>query len=167
MKDVVDTLWTQVNARAATGLALELVAGRVFKSARDLRVDHHLRLPFVVFAPLPAVSHDACGSARYVVREGGVDILVAVEMDGDETDAYEDASERSDELLGNLERVLIGLRAITSGTHPTGVWHWLEWSVENSGPASFAAGPAHLSTLPVWISQVRCRAKFRRTRAAA
>lgn len=163
MKDVVDELFSQLDAKAAPGLALESVEDRVYPNLSDLRATQHVSFPLIVMSPQPVTPMDSCRGSGFVVSDGVIHLLCMTRINEEADQAHDQAQAACGDLEASLIRVLRGLRGLTNATHPEGVWHHLAWSVGAAG----ASKPDHFGGTSVWTQVVTCTIRFRRFRQSA
>lgn len=167
MKDCISELWDALNDQAGAGLALEDVADHVYTTFDDVRIHDGFAFPALFLDPKLSTVLDIAQGSGHVLHEGRIDLLFCVALSRVDTlDAYNAAQEAAEDLRAAGERVLRGLRAVTSADHATGVWHWMTWAA-GAGQAMQLDGAGRLSGIPFYCAPISCVLKFRRYRASA
>ena len=165
MKDVIAGLETALIAKTDAGEALVSVASRVYRNADDMKPGAGLRWPLVVMDADEPQQLDVGVGSRHSHYTGVVTLYCVVRLDESATNPVDAAEQDATDLAANVERVLNGLRGLTDGTHPTGVWHHLTY--ERLPGDVLEAGPSAFSGFASFVVPIRCTFKFHRLRAVA
>jgi hypothetical protein len=147
---------------SADGEALEAFQGNIHADPDMASIGASTTFPLMILRRAPAATVEAARGSRFVVHQGNIYLAVYEPL----TDAHsiEAAMAACDTHRANVERVLLGLRSLSTGDFPEGCWSRMTFSVVEAGGAS--SGPFDLVGVECYRVVYGCEFRFLRERAA-
>lgn len=163
MIDVVAEFLDAIVDATADGEPLESFQNNVHADPARFAVTSSTLFPVMILHRSPPTPVDIARGSRYVVHQGAIFVGIYEPIIDDDVDAAANLCETH---RANLERVLLGLRALNSGDYPTGVWSEMGFELVEAGGGAGGSGPFDLEGIACYQVVIKCDFRFVRERAA-